>query len=50
VKRMEANGVEVVSRICEGQQHVFEFGAGFTPEAIESIRAIGEWARKKLGL
>jgi len=48
-KRLEKAGVEVVLKIYEGQQHVFEFMAGKAPEVDQSISEVGEWVRKKIG-
>ncbi|KAK5131867.1 hypothetical protein LTR08_000534 [Meristemomyces frigidus] len=48
-ERLEKAGVEVVLKVHEGQQHVFEFMAGKAAESDESIRDIGKWVRSKIG-
>jgi acetyl esterase/lipase len=42
-------GVEVVLRVAEGQQHVFEFMVGNAPESTESVANIGKWIQEKIG-
>ena len=48
-EKAKKQGVEVVLEVHEGQQHVMEFMAGKAPEAIDSLKRIGEWVRKKIG-
>lgn len=43
--RLEKLGVPVHLEVYEGQQHVFEFTAGKSSEAIESFKKIGSWVR-----
>jgi acetyl esterase/lipase len=42
-------GVEVVLKVAEGQQHVFEFMVGNAPESTESVANIGKWIQEKTG-
>ncbi len=48
-EKAKKQGAEIVLEIHEGQQHVMEFMAGNAPEAIDSLKRIGEWVRKKVG-
>ncbi|KAF7190088.1 Esterase [Pseudocercospora fuligena] len=48
-EKLQKAGVEVVLKVHDQQQHVFEFMAGKAPEADMSIRDIGAWTREKIG-
>lgn len=47
-EKLRKAGVEVVLRVHEQQQHVMEFMAGNAPEADESLKDIGVWAKRKI--
>ena len=49
-EKLREAGVEAELRVGEGMQHVFEFMAGKAREADESVGAIGEWVRGRMGL
>ncbi|KAK4497437.1 hypothetical protein PRZ48_011888 [Zasmidium cellare] len=46
---VEGVGGEVVLRVGEGMQHIFEFMMGKAREADESVEAIGKWVSGKIG-
>jgi epsilon-lactone hydrolase len=48
-EKLKKVGVDHVLKVAEGEQHVFEFKAGRDDVANASIKAIGEWVRKKIG-
>jgi len=48
--RAKAAGVDVTLDIKPGQQHVYPFMAGRSPEADATIAAAGAWLRTRLGL
>lgn len=48
-EKAKAAGVDVVLDVCPEQQHVYEFMAGKSPEAIDSLQRIGKWVRSKIG-
>ncbi|EMC93385.1 hypothetical protein BAUCODRAFT_239045 [Baudoinia panamericana UAMH 10762] len=47
--KLKQAGVEVILKVHDAQQHVFEFMAGRAPEADQSIDEIGKWVRGKIG-
>lgn len=46
--RVQAHGGSVVLELAEGQQHVFQMGAGRSAVADESLDRIGRWLRSVL--
>lgn len=46
--KLKKAGVDVVSVVQEGQQHVMEFMVGRAPEADESISDIATWVKSKV--
>jgi epsilon-lactone hydrolase len=48
--RARAAGVEVKLDVFPEMQHVFQFAAGYAPEADDAIHKLADWVRPKLGL
>jgi epsilon-lactone hydrolase len=49
-ERARNAGVEVTLDIVPEMQHVFQFAAGYAPEADDAIRRLARWLRPQLGL
>lgn len=47
--KLAAAGVPVEVRVWPGQIHVFQIAGGFVPEALRSLRQIGEYIREATG-
>jgi acetyl esterase/lipase len=48
--RARAAGIEVKLDVFPEMQHVFQFAAGYAPEADDAIHKLADWVRPKLGL
>ncbi|MFT4583429.1 MAG: monoterpene epsilon-lactone hydrolase [Gammaproteobacteria bacterium] len=49
-KKAKAEGVDIKVDVYPEMQHVFQFMAGFAPEADDAIQKMASWVRPKLGL
>jgi acetyl esterase/lipase len=49
-KKAKDAGVDIKLDIFPEMQHVFQFMAGFAPEADDAIQKMAAWVRPKLGL
>ena len=47
-ERARAAGVEVTLDVWEGMMHVFQFSAGFVPEARRAIATVGAFMRQRI--
>jgi acetyl esterase/lipase len=48
-RRLAAAGVAVEVRVWPGQMHVFQVWAPIVPEAVRSLRQIGDYIREATG-